>query len=623
MAPAALLPLPVDGIAALAGGLLAATLRSTVLLLAAAAACRALRPAAPSLRHLVWASALLGSLLLPALSWLAPPLEVVLPAGAPLLAPETGAAGPGPTAALLSIWGIGALMVLTGLVGGQLRIRWISRRARPVEGRRWSELLDRWCRRLGIRRRVRLLRSPESPVPMTWGAWRPRVLLPWSADRWPDGCRRNVLIHELAHVRRRDYVLQLAGRLAVALYWFHPLVRMAERRMRRLQEEACDDAVLRAGARPSEYARDLLRVARGPRPAGATSPVSAGGAGGSELQGRMRVLLESDRPRPSASRGRLVVTAAAAAALVAGLAVLTPVPGGTAGQGGPDAPSARSAGPATGTVERIRRAGIAPLALDAVPGPRTGGSGGALPEPPRGVEVRSPGLDAPDLPREPGIRPGTARGAIPELTGLEPGSVTAPGPAARKLSGDAAPTRPRDLAPLPCPPGAGCPADRVLARLEGAGSAGAGELLRPLARHGTEESLGALLEVSYRASRPEHRRAAVEALELVPRARRIGYLYRVARGNPWSEIRGMAVQGLGEIGTGGVVPLLASLAYRDADRDLQRFTVRQLAAVASPGVRGLLRRIASTHPEPAVRAEALYWLLRSGGDAVRGAVGTA
>jgi hypothetical protein len=85
----------------------------------------------------------------------------------------------------------------------------------------------------------------------------------------------------------------------------------------------------------------------------------------------------------------------------------------------------------------------------------------------------------------------------------------------------------------------------------------------------------------------------------------------------------MAVRGLGEIGTGGVVPLLTSLAYGDADRDLQRFTVRQLAAVSSPGVTGLLRRIASSHPEPAVRAEALYWLLRSGSDPLTGAVGTA
>ena len=126
----------------------------------------------------------------------------------------------------------------------------------------WAPLGERLAQSLGIERPVTFLSGDEDAMPMACGLVRARVLLPAEADDWPIERQRVVLLHELAHVKRRDCLTQMLAHLACATYWFNPLVWLAARRLRAERERACDDLVLAAGTRGSDYADHLLDIAR-------------------------------------------------------------------------------------------------------------------------------------------------------------------------------------------------------------------------------------------------------------------------------------------------------------------------------------------------------------------------
>jgi hypothetical protein len=128
-----------------------------------------------------------------------------------------------------------------------------------------------------------------------------------------------VLLHELAHVRRRDLVGHTVGRFACALYWFHPLVWTAAKRLRSESERACDDLALNCGARASDYAEHLLDIVTGVRHH-ATPAVALAMARRKEFEGRMLAILDPELRRGAPSRRQTV-------GLVGGLAVLSLVVG--------------------------------------------------------------------------------------------------------------------------------------------------------------------------------------------------------------------------------------------------------------------------------------------------------
>src|SRR5262249_18415731 len=113
----------------------------------------------------------------------------------------------------------------------------------------------------GVRRPVEVLLHQEIQAPLTCGTLRPAILLPSDAATGSDADPPPPLLHELEHVGRRDWAVQVMARAAAALYWFHPLAWVAWRRLRLEAERAADDAVVRTAER-TEYAEQLVGLAR-------------------------------------------------------------------------------------------------------------------------------------------------------------------------------------------------------------------------------------------------------------------------------------------------------------------------------------------------------------------------
>jgi beta-lactamase regulating signal transducer with metallopeptidase domain/tetratricopeptide (TPR) repeat protein len=220
-------------------------------------------------------------------------------------------------AAVALVWAFGAAAMLTQLLGGLLAVRGLVRRARPLADDAWTAAADEARRILGIPRPVALLASRDTEVPLTARVFRPVLVLPEAASSWDADRRRVVLLHELAHVSRRDTLARIAAETVAAFYWFHPLAHAAVAALRRESERAADDLVLASGTRPSDYAAHLVAIVRGL----AREPErwAFAMARPSQVEERVRAILDpavEHRPM-GAWQVRL-----AAAALVAGAAAL-------------------------------------------------------------------------------------------------------------------------------------------------------------------------------------------------------------------------------------------------------------------------------------------------------------
>jgi beta-lactamase regulating signal transducer with metallopeptidase domain len=188
-----------------------------------------------------------------------------------------------------------------------------------------ADLVGRLARQAGLRP-VELLVHEDIPAPLTCGFSRPCILLPGEAQHWNDSDLRRALVHELEHVRRSDWMIQLAARAACALYWFHPLAWVTWRRLCLEAERACDDAVLETGER-TDYAEQLVQLARR-MSAGAAQP-ALGMANRSDLSARVTALLNDSQRRGRAgvvrTGGILLVATALVLAMAPLNAVVVPV----------------------------------------------------------------------------------------------------------------------------------------------------------------------------------------------------------------------------------------------------------------------------------------------------------
>ena len=219
--------------------------------------------------------------------------------------------------ALLAVYLGGVCLLLVRLVVDHLTIRRLLRRSAEITEPQWQALLADCAQQIGVRSSVRLLCNPDRMPPMTIGIRHAAIVLPALADEWSEDVRRVVLLHELAHVVRRDCLTQAGAALARALYWIHPGSWWLARRLRVDRELACDDVVLSTGIKATEYGRHLLDVAY--RLGGAAPPaLAAGMSPASGLEARLFALLDESRQRAAlTSRGRAASVAVCALWMVA------------------------------------------------------------------------------------------------------------------------------------------------------------------------------------------------------------------------------------------------------------------------------------------------------------------
>lgn len=273
-------------------------------------------------------------LVLPAVSALAPALEVaVLPAqelptqallslAEPAAVPHGAAALPAatppsiwedPTMLVLLLYLGGVAMVGGRLLAGLLTLRRWTRAAEPIDCPAWSSAMQRATGRQELTVTPRLLLSHDATSPLSWG-WRNPVVLIDRDSLSLTSEADAVLAHELAHVARGDWLTIMLARLAVAFFWFNPLVWLVERTVLHQAEEAADREAL-MHVEPAVYARTLLFFAElAGKPPYAANSIVAGSLGR-----RVRAIMD-DRVRQLPARSGW-----AAAAVCASLAVGAPV----------------------------------------------------------------------------------------------------------------------------------------------------------------------------------------------------------------------------------------------------------------------------------------------------------
>jgi beta-lactamase regulating signal transducer with metallopeptidase domain/HEAT repeat protein len=368
------------------GGLAVLLVKATIILVAAIAITRQMHRASAGARHLVWLVTLGTLLFVPALTAWAPLAIRILPARAArtdraasqvrptprrpdptvtlAIHPATAmAASTTPTGAAaftpsstppahrlraaidavspawtmwlgLLMWGAIALVIACALAWSALAVRRIVRRASPLDDPVWRTPLLEVSDRLGLGSPPRLLVSHDIKMPFACGVITPTIVLPAECDAWSLDRRQSVLLHELAHVRRGDLPGHLLGRLVCAVYWFHPLVWMAAKRLRSESERACDDLALACGTRATDYAEHLLDIVSAVRTT-ATPTMALAMARRKEFEGRLLAILDPDLRHSTPSRRQsaaLITVLVLSASLVAAAA---PMPRLTAARSGP------------------------------------------------------------------------------------------------------------------------------------------------------------------------------------------------------------------------------------------------------------------------------------------------
>lgn len=323
--------------------------RSTAALVLAAAVSLAFRRRSAAVRHRVWLLGLVAAVVVPVIAFLLPGVSV------PLLPTRTREGtlrpsvepAPFPTASLPTAQGVDArepgisatpafntagasdaegqpIVALepTGKIGLEawLVLCWLAglglgtalflsltlrqarrlRQLKTIDDEDWNRAVIAAASKLGLTRRVTTIVSETMCAPATCGVFDARLMIPCDWRRWSPAQRDCILLHELAHIQRRDVTTQLFARGVMLVHWFNPIAWYAARRLRVERELASDDCVLRTGQAASNYAQQLLATLKDYRRL--AMPIGVAMAHSVRLDDRIRAILNPSQNRDPVGR---------------------------------------------------------------------------------------------------------------------------------------------------------------------------------------------------------------------------------------------------------------------------------------------------------------------------------
>lgn len=166
---------------------------------------------------------------------------------------------------LLLFYLLPCLLLLVRMLFAVISVVGIGKRALPTSDNYSANIAKDVANKLGLLRPVQIMNSIEITSPFSFGIFSPKVILPEQAKDWSKSTLEDVLVHELSHIKRHDWLSTLFCHFIASLYWINPLCWIAINRISEEAENSCDAAVLEFGKSGADYARNLLQIARSSR----------------------------------------------------------------------------------------------------------------------------------------------------------------------------------------------------------------------------------------------------------------------------------------------------------------------------------------------------------------------
>lgn len=217
---------------------------------------------------------------------------------------------------LIIIWSAGLIFLLIRIFLGLYGAHRLTRQGKRISSSFWQQLLHHFLEAISIKRKISLLSHKQVKAPLTWGVIKPVVIIPDESRSWTKDQCSSALFHELSHIKRGDFLIKILAGCSCALYWFNPLSWFAFRMMKREQEKACDELVLKAGVKPSTYAANLLQIKKAGQIHWNEPTAVLGAVGKSQLNERLVAILKQQfKPKEVKMKTKILLSSLVIAAI--------------------------------------------------------------------------------------------------------------------------------------------------------------------------------------------------------------------------------------------------------------------------------------------------------------------